>query len=403
MPAGNVLRGVASCLLLALTPTATGFAAAPGVQRGPWSGTISCLRRGASCAAGTRTAPLHMADPWDLTPRKPDGNEMFSMPNRNQSKTSEATETLRRDFQARTDESQALPGFLRGALDPLRLKRNVKEARIAYLARMLKGAAAEDGPESITTTGAAADGVTTSERLTIPEWQRREVEESSVAIPTSLDEVLVQAQTDFANAVGMEGKRLRLDILVPGLNEQIESRFPFDYTMLIECTLRLAAALAPLRTVVLMDSPGTAAMAQAFYEKEYGGQLCPHVTFQALSKQQSMRDKLNSADDAGEDDAQVYIVVRPKAVRGDQVLMTIENAMSKNPDASWVLLNPLLEDSETFGIRETDRQRSVLGEFEQVYSYRFRSLDPLDFTPTPCPSATHLQHSKHSSSSPSVV
>lgn len=139
MPAGNVLRGVALCLLLALMPTATGFAAAPGVQRGPWSGTISCLRRGASCAAGTRTAPLRMADPWDLTPRKPDGNEMFSMPNRNQSKTGEATETLRRDFQARTDESQALPGFLRGALDPLRLKRNVKEARIAYLARMLKG------------------------------------------------------------------------------------------------------------------------------------------------------------------------------------------------------------------------------------------------------------------------
>jgi len=33
-----------------------------------------------------------------------------------------------------------------------------------------------------------------------------------------------------------------------------------------------------------------------------------------------MRDKLNSADDAGEDDAQVYIVVRPKAVRGDQVV-----------------------------------------------------------------------------------
>ena len=32
-----------------------------------------------------------------------------------------------------------------------------------------------------------------------------------------------------------------------------------------------------------------------------------------------MRDKLNDSDDAGEDHAQVYIVVRPKAVRGDQV------------------------------------------------------------------------------------
>ena len=30
--------------------------------------------------------------------------------------------------------------------------------------------------------------------------------------------------------------------------------------------------------------------------------------------------------------------------------MSIENAISKNPDATWVLLNPLLEDSETFGL-----------------------------------------------------
>lgn len=297
------------------------------------------------------------------------------MPMRNQSKMSQATETLRRDFQEMTDESQALPGFLRGALDPLRLKRNVKEARIAYLARMLKGAAAEtgkNGAESARVQGAADVGVDL-EQLTIPEWQRRGVEASSAAIPTSLDEVLVQAQTDFANAVGMEGKRLRLDILVPGLNEQIESRFPFDFTMLVDSTLRLAAALAPLRTVVLMDSPGAAAMAQAFYQKEYGGELYPHVTFKALSMQPSMRDKLNEADDAGEEKAQVYMVVRPKAVLGDQVLMAIENAISKNPNASWLLLNPLLEDAvdaSTFGIRETDRRRSVLNEFEHVYSYR---------------------------------
>ena len=99
-----------------------------------------------------------------------------------------------------------------------------------------------------------------------------------------MDEVLVQAQTDFAAAAALEGKRLRLDILVPGLNEQIESRFPFDASMLIETTLRLAAAIAPLRTTVLLDSPGTAAMAQAFYEREFGGELCPHVTLSALSR-----------------------------------------------------------------------------------------------------------------------
>jgi hypothetical protein len=59
--------------------------------------------------------------------------------------------------------------------------------------------------------------------------------------------VLVQAQADFAAAVATESPRLRLDILVPGLNEQIESRFPFDSAMLTEVTLRLADAIAPLR------------------------------------------------------------------------------------------------------------------------------------------------------------
>jgi len=44
--------------------------------------------------------------------------------------------------------------------------------------------------------------------------------------------------------------------------QQIESRFPFDYTMLIECTLRLAAALAPLRVSCLNT-------------------FCPSVTFRS--------------------------------------------------------------------------------------------------------------------------
>ena len=64
---------------------------------------------------------------------------MFNMPMRNESKLGEATETLRRDFKQKVADSQALPGFLRGALDPLRLQRNVKESRVAYLSRMLKG------------------------------------------------------------------------------------------------------------------------------------------------------------------------------------------------------------------------------------------------------------------------
>lgn len=80
-----------------------------------------------------------MADPWDLTGQDDKKNEMWNMPKRNESKMSEATETLRRDFKNQMAESSGLPGFLRGALDPLRLKRNVQEARVAYLSRMLNG------------------------------------------------------------------------------------------------------------------------------------------------------------------------------------------------------------------------------------------------------------------------
>ena len=80
---------------------------------------------------------LCMANPWDLTGQNDEQNDMFDMPQRNQSKMSEATETLRRDFKAQVAESQSMPGFLRGALDPLRLKRNVADSRVAYLSRML--------------------------------------------------------------------------------------------------------------------------------------------------------------------------------------------------------------------------------------------------------------------------
>jgi len=77
-----------------------------------------------------------------MTRQKCEQNEMFNNPRRNESKMSEATETLRREFKQSQAQSQALPDFMRGALDPLRLKRNVQEARVAYLSRMLRGASA---------------------------------------------------------------------------------------------------------------------------------------------------------------------------------------------------------------------------------------------------------------------
>jgi hypothetical protein len=54
-----------------------------------------------------------------MTRQKCEQNEMFNNPRRNESKMSEATETLRREFKQSQAQSQALPDFMRGALDPL--------------------------------------------------------------------------------------------------------------------------------------------------------------------------------------------------------------------------------------------------------------------------------------------
>ena len=137
---------------------------------------------------GRRRCVAQSAEPWDLTGQ--DGG-MFSMPRRNESKMGEATETLRRDFKDQVAASQGLPGnlcdemlhkyygltykessslsqgFLRGALDPLRLKRNVREARVSSLSRMLEGASADPLP---------AEGVADTE---------------PTEVPVSLDEVCV--------------------------------------------------------------------------------------------------------------------------------------------------------------------------------------------------------------------
>jgi hypothetical protein len=59
-----------------------------------------------------------------------------------------------------------------------------------------------------------------------------------------------------------------------------------------------------------------------------------------------------------------------------QVLMTIENAIAKAPNAIWVLLNPLLEDtvdSYTFGL-PLSLPPSVLPSFPSSF--------PLSFSPS---------------------
>ena len=131
------------------------------------------------------------AEPWDLT-----GDNMFS--SRNASKMTAATETLRRSFTDQMRDSAAMPGFLRGALDPLRLKRNVQEARTAVLSRLFDGADA-GSVEDATARGTAS--IAPSVRNSpLPMSDGATATPAPADVPASLDHVLMQAQADFVAA-----------------------------------------------------------------------------------------------------------------------------------------------------------------------------------------------------------
>lgn len=79
-----------------------------------------------------------------------------------------------------------------------------------------------------------------------------------------------------------------------------------------------------------------------------------------------------SAEKDGEGD--VYLVVQPKNVRGDAVILDVEEMVNKAPKAKFILLNPFFEDTDSNqanSIIETDRQRKLLYSFVEVKYQKF--------------------------------
>jgi len=109
------------------------------------------------------------------------------------------------------ESSLGLPGFLRGALDRFSLKRRAQDAR----------AAARERPPA---PGAA-----------------------DAAVPISTDLAIEQAAADLVAAVAAEGRRLRVDVLVPGQNPTIEDRFPYDEPELLRIAFEVRAAPSLLK------------------------------------------------------------------------------------------------------------------------------------------------------------
>lgn len=114
-------EGCAGYILIGIIPIVNAFTAVPTLPVG--ISTRTSLHQGVhnkesysssnsflhpSSPRGKRVS-MKMADPWDLTGQREENNAMFNNPNRNESKMSEATATLRRDFKV---SARALPPCL---------------------------------------------------------------------------------------------------------------------------------------------------------------------------------------------------------------------------------------------------------------------------------------------------
>eukprot|EP00960_Hanusia_phi_P072420 767779-Hanusia_phi.AAC.13 len=243
------------------------------------------------------------------------------------------TETLRREYQRSVDSSKEMPGFLKGALDPLRLKRQEQERKRLDLERQME----------------QLGSVTEEENI-------RDM------VPTNVEMVVSQAQLNLATAISLDMKRIRCDVLVPGLNEVIENRFPYDESAMFDIAFRLATFVSPLKVMLLFESAGTAASAKEYCIRNIGKELPSSLSFGTFSSARVIRDRVNQQGDDmtpdvnGNDSCDVYMVlwvVRPKDNRGDSVILAVEQvtcdshhhgfdpfaqAVQKLPEASWILV-----------------------------------------------------------------
>ena len=201
-------------------------------------------------------------------------------------------------------------------------------------------------------------------------------------VPTSSEVALLQAQSSLIAAVtdgnGPMEKRLRLEVLPPGLNKIIENSHAYSEPLLGLVSLALAECLHGLKVETIFPSAGTMAAAQASFKKATGRLCGSHVGMGAF-KAAVTRDLIAEGFDFTascvdpNDPADVYLIVSPTNSRGDAVALAVQQAVEKCPSSCFVLLNPDLEDtilSYTFGIHTSDAVRSFVQKFETCYYYR---------------------------------
>ena len=197
---------------------------------------------------------------------------------------------------------------------------------------------------------------------------------------------MAQAQASVVAAVRAGEKRLRVEVLPPGLNKMIEGSHAYSEPLLGYVGLSLAAALRGLSVQTIFPSAGTAAGAASSYKRAMGSEVGAHVSLGGFSGAVT-RDLIAEGIDFTakcvdpSQPADVYLLVAPANSRGDAVALAVEQAVAKVPDACFVLLNPDLDDtilSYTFGITISDRVRKFVRQFDTCYYYRgtFQMIRP---------------------------
>ena len=87
---------------------------------------------------------------------------------------------------------------------------------------------------------------------------------------------MAQAQASVVAAVRAGEKRLRVEVLPPGLNKMIEGSHAYSEPLLGYVGLSLAAALRGLSVQTIFPSAGTAAGAASSYKRAMGSEgPCP--------------------------------------------------------------------------------------------------------------------------------
>ena len=103
------------------------------------------------------------------------------------------------------------------------------------------------------------------------------------AVPTSAELALLQAQASVVAAVRSGEKRLRVEVLPPGLNKMIEGSHAYSEPLLGYVGLSLAAALRGLSVQTIFPSAGTAAGAASSYKRAMGSEVGAHVSLGGFS------------------------------------------------------------------------------------------------------------------------